>query len=190
MTVGANEELWQAYDERGEPLAGESMTKPEAAKGALHGASHTWLWRVDDENTEILLQHRAEDKKTWPGYLDISAAGHVDFGETPLQAAVRETREELGINLDPTSLRLLFVHRQRLIAPPEGYIENEFQWVYGLRLDKQEINVDHDEVEGVIWLKLADLQALAVGQSDGQQIVPHGKEYFANLLKELHRRRP
>lgn len=32
--------------------------------------------------------------------------GHVEFGETPLQAAVRETEEEAGIVLDPASLRL------------------------------------------------------------------------------------
>ncbi len=35
--------------------------------------------------------------------------GHVEFGETPLEAAVRETREETGIELDPASLRLVDV---------------------------------------------------------------------------------
>jgi 8-oxo-dGTP diphosphatase len=33
--------------------------------------------------------------------------GHVEFGESPLQAAVRETVEEAGIELDPTTLRLV-----------------------------------------------------------------------------------
>ena len=32
--------------------------------------------------------------------------GHVEFGETPLEAAVRETEEEAGITLDPATLAI------------------------------------------------------------------------------------
>jgi 8-oxo-dGTP diphosphatase len=51
---------------------------------------------------EILILKRADGGWFVPG-------GHVEFGETPREAAVRETREETGIVLDPAALRLVDV---------------------------------------------------------------------------------
>jgi isopentenyldiphosphate isomerase len=56
---------------------------------------------------EIYIQHRAKTKRLWPDRKTISASGHVDPGEMFEEAAVREVREELGIELDPSDLRLL-----------------------------------------------------------------------------------
>ena len=56
---------------------------------------------------EIYVQHRAKTKRLWPDRETISASGHVDPGETFEQAAVREVREELGIELSESDLRRL-----------------------------------------------------------------------------------
>lgn len=184
---GRDEELWQAYNELGEPVTGQSITKLQAREGALHAASHLWIWRGKGDGIEVLLQQRAKDKLTWPGYFDISAAGHVDFGETAVRTTVRETQEELGYNVDPASMRLLFVHRQYVVDETSGVIENEFQWVYGLKL-KQPVTFTHadGEVDATVWMKLPELQALIDGRTD-HRIVPHGDAYFASLRKEIAR---
>src|ERR1017187_5337048 len=102
MDIGTSsngsEELWQAYNEQGEPITGKGLTKAQSRTGVLHAASHVWIWRGAGADTEVLIQLRAKDKMTWPGLYDISAAGHIDFTETPLQAAIRETKEEIGIS--------------------------------------------------------------------------------------------
>lgn len=46
---------------------------------------------------ELLLQQRSALKKSYPGYWDVSVAGGVRAGETGREAAVRETREEIGL---------------------------------------------------------------------------------------------
>ncbi|MFH1073258.1 MAG: NUDIX domain-containing protein [Nanoarchaeota archaeon] len=51
-----------------------------------------------DAHKRILFQHRAKDAKTLANYWAFFG-GHIEKGETPLQAVKRETREELGIKL-------------------------------------------------------------------------------------------
>lgn len=58
---------------------------------------------VVSSNGQFLIQKRAEMKK-FPGLLDCGAAGHVDANETYEQAAIRESAEEIGIELQPEEL--------------------------------------------------------------------------------------
>ena len=47
----------------------------------------------------MLIQQRSPQKSSFPGYWDVSAAGAVRAGETGREAAERETREELGLEI-------------------------------------------------------------------------------------------
>jgi len=57
-------------------------------------------------NGEILIMKRAGG---YGGGGWFVPGGHVEFGESPLQAVVRETMEECAIQLDPGTLRLVDV---------------------------------------------------------------------------------
>lgn len=52
---------------------------------------------VFNDRGQVLLQKRSKNKDLYPGLYTTSASGHVSKGETYLQAAKRELREELGI---------------------------------------------------------------------------------------------
>lgn len=52
-----------------------------------------------DQEGRVLLQHRTEDAPKNPGCWGFFG-GHIEEGETPEQAAKREVKEELGIELD------------------------------------------------------------------------------------------
>ncbi len=57
---------------------------------------------------EVLLLKRAEHKKLWPGLYN-APGGHVERGETPVEAAARELAEETGLHADALTLRGLLM---------------------------------------------------------------------------------
>jgi len=184
--MSAARELWQGYNEEGEPLTDKGLTKQQCAAGALHGSADMWVWRMRDGEMQVLLQKRADDIKTWPGYLDAAAAGHIDFGETPLESALRETKEELGIDIDQKDVELLFVHRQELRYGPANITENEIQWVYGYDLTGRDtFELEKKEVKSVGWVSFRTLEHLIAGKIAGARIIPHDKAYFTELVMEL-----
>ena len=68
-----------------------------------------------DRVGDILLLRGAPDKKLWAGKYN-GLGGHVEPGETPYQAAVREVYEEAGLTVDALILRAV-VHAT-LPEPP------------------------------------------------------------------------
>lgn len=61
---------------------------------------------VINENNEVLLEKRSSKKVSGAGKWAI-CAGKVDFGETTLDAAIREASEEIGIKFDKEKLKPL-----------------------------------------------------------------------------------
>lgn len=54
-------------------------------------------------NDGYLLTKRSKLESTYPEYWDIPG-GLVDYGELPRQALIRETLEEVGLNIIPTKI--------------------------------------------------------------------------------------
>lgn len=59
---------------------------------------------IRNSKGEYWIPTRTADKKIAPNGLDYSMGGHIDAGEDYLDAALREIREELNLNLTPTDL--------------------------------------------------------------------------------------
>lgn len=52
----------------------------------------------------LLIHRRAESKDVFPGYWDVAAGGVLAAGETYAEAALRELREELGVDARLTAI--------------------------------------------------------------------------------------
>lgn len=72
------------------------ITRGEAHSGSrvLHPVVHLHLF---NSKGELFLQRRPAWKDVQPSKWDTACGGHIDYGETPLEALKREVSEELGI---------------------------------------------------------------------------------------------
>lgn len=75
----------------------------------------------------VLLQLR-QNTRYMDGHWSAGAAGHVEPGETAVQAAIREVREELGVVVEPDALHCAAV-MQRTDGTDDP-IEQRVEWYF------------------------------------------------------------
>jgi isopentenyl-diphosphate delta-isomerase type 1 len=114
-----SEDIFDIVNERDEVI-GQKPRSEVHARGLLHRAIHVLVFNT---RGEIFLQKRSLKKDRQPGVWDSSCSGHVDSGENYDQTAVRELREEIGLNLNAPPERLFKIN-----ACEET--DAEFVWVY------------------------------------------------------------
>ena len=144
------------------------------------GTVHVWLYRWVNGAIEVLLQKRAATKPVRPGEFDISAAGHIDTGESPIETAVREAGEELGLAIVPDELELAFVIRKT-------DLKKSIATVYLYEVDDSFSAVFTDgEVESVSWMPIDEFKAMTLNPAQ-HRLAGHGNGYYAVLIERLER---
>jgi len=174
----------QLFAENGTLLPDKIPVDVVKADKLLHGATHVWIWRRTGEDKQILLQCRSINVP-WPGYLDISTAGHINLNENPIDTAIREAYEEIGLTINRDDLQLVGIHRCHIPVPDTDLEENEFRWVYLLELDQDyQFSLNDNEVESIEWVDLSKFVTMT-DFPEKYKLVPQGSDYFAMLLRWL-----
>jgi isopentenyl-diphosphate delta-isomerase type 1 len=121
---------------------------------------------IMNEEEDFFIQKRSTKKDVFPGLYEGGVTGHVLSGETYKQAAVRELKEEVGINVHENDLREMF--RFKML------FENEHELVTAFILDYDgTIKIDQTEVESGQFLSLDELK---------QRIKDNEKEFTPAFL--------
>lgn len=125
--------------------------------GSWHRTVHVWVVRKKKQGFDVLLQKRSRDKDSYPGCYDISSAGHIRAGDDYLESAVRELKEELGIEAKPQELHMIGVHKAISDTTFYGtpFLNREYSHVYvydGTDMDTGKLKLQKEEVESVLWL--------------------------------------
>lgn len=142
------------YDANLEPQG--SMERIQAHReGKWHKTFHCWIVSPRDGG-KVLFQQRSATMRNFPGLLDVSAAGHLDSGES-VEDGLREVREELGLALDIDDLAFLG-QRVEVADQANGQRNREYQsvYMYVADVDLATISPDRGEVSALIWLPIQD----------------------------------
>ncbi|MFB8417738.1 NUDIX domain-containing protein [Streptomyces albidoflavus] len=108
---------------------------------------------VTDDQGRILLQRRA-DSGLWalPG-------GGMELSDTLPGTAVREVKEETGLDVEITGLVGTYTDPRHVIAYPDGEVRRQFNVCFRARLVGGTLAVS-DESLALRWVDPADLDAL------------------------------
>lgn len=167
-----SEEYFDVLDEKGNKTGITKLLSAVHRDGDWHKSVHVWIIR----GGEILLQRRAPQKDSYPNMLDISAAGHLDAGEDAITGAMRELKEELGIDAEPNDFELIGRVTQSARPRPD-FINNEFNDVFILHTDKgpEDMVFQEEEVSEVIYVPFAKLKEMVEGNNP--ELVRHEDEF-------------
>jgi 8-oxo-dGTP pyrophosphatase MutT (NUDIX family) len=134
----------------------ESLTNDEV----VGSAATVVLLRDGERGLEVLLAERPRDRGSFAGAWVFpggavdeadAAGGAVDGIDAARRAAVRETREEIGLRLDPDDL-VPFSHW----TPPKGAQKQLLTTFFAVRVPDGEIRPAPDEVMAVEWIRPID----------------------------------
>ena len=151
-------EIFDVIDKDGNPT-GETVTRERAhAEGIPHRTAHIWILRKKEGRIQVLLQKRSKNKDSFPGMFDTSSAGHIQAGDEPLESALRELEEELGIHATPEQLHFAGTFPIYFAKEFHGKMfrdeELAFVYIYDQPVNITKLVLQKEEVEAVEWFDL------------------------------------
>ncbi|SHT15788.1 Putative MutT/NUDIX-like protein [Mycobacteroides abscessus subsp. abscessus] len=108
---------------------------------------------VTDEQGRILLVKR-RDNTLWA----LPGGGH-DIGESIEQTAIREVKEETGLDVDVTGLVGVYTNPAHIVAFSDGEVRQQFSLCFTTTLRGGELAIDHESTD-IAWTEPANIDKL------------------------------
>ena len=147
---------------------GRTMVRGEPTpKGFYRLVVHVCIF---DAEGRMLIQQRQPFKDGWSNLWDISVGGSAQAGDSSRGAAERETREELGLDLDLSDVRpSMTIHW-----------ENGFDdyYILNLPVDLASLRLQPEEVQAVRWATEEEILQMI----DDGRFIPYEKSQISLLF--------
>ncbi len=130
-----------------------SSSYGSGASGRVHearsAAAVMALLAPGDQGTELLFTLRARHLKSHPGEVSLPGGNREPEDLSLYQTALRETREETGLRVEPEFLGELSPLRARSGIPVMPYVS--------MLPEKPDLRASPDEVDELFWVPVSDL---------------------------------
>jgi 8-oxo-dGTP diphosphatase len=163
-------ELWDVLDENGNHTGrtverGKPMNKDE-----YHLVVHVW---IKNDSGEYLITKRTP-KKTYRNMWE-TTGGSAITGDNSLQAALREVKEETGIELNPAKGKCLFrLKRQHEDSP--DFVD---VWLFKENVDIGKVVFQPDEINDVKWTSPEEILSM-IEKGEFVDVFTYLDELFSN----------
>ena len=97
-------EIWDLYNENRERIGKDLVRGQDVPPGCYHLVVQVW---IRNSRGEYLISQRSADREVFPLMWE-TVGGSAVKGEDSLRAALRETKEEIGVVLKPEKGKLIF----------------------------------------------------------------------------------
>ena len=146
-------EIWDLYDKNKNLTGKYCIRGDEIPDNYYHLVVHVW---IKNNKGEYLISQRAENRPRFPLMWEC-VGGSVLKGESSLQGAIRETKEEVGIDLVESEGKLVYTKIRKNIN------EKKFNdimdvWLFEYNGEVELTNATTDEVIAVKWMKKDDIK--------------------------------
>ena len=159
-------ERFDLYDKDRMPLNQTMERGGQVPDGCYRIVVHACIF---NNNGEMLIQRRQPFKDGWSGMWDISCGGSAISGETSQEAAEREIREELGLNISMNKMRpALTIHRDPVFD--DIYVVNK-------EVELSELVLQPEEVQCAKWALPEEIFQMI----DNGEFIP----YYEELIRLL-----
>lgn len=170
--------------DKGEPTGKTALKSIIHKKGYYHNTIHLWLFT---DNGEILLQQRSRKKAIYPLLWDVSVAGHIDAGETFVEAAIRETKEEIGLDLNANDLIKIGINSYESSYNNGAILDNEFHHVYIAKLNStiDSLILQKNEVEALKLVSFSTFKNLLEHSATNGHFISTNLPYYKFVLETI-----
>lgn len=155
MECASDAEIWDLYSENRELLGRDHVRGNKLPVDGYHLVVHVW---IRNSRGEYLISQRSASRSAFPLIWEC-VDGSVVKGEDSLQGALREAKEEVGVDLLPEKGRIIlsFTRKKEF-----GFIANKIVdvWLFEYDGEVDLENAETDEVAQAAWMNREQIKEL------------------------------
>ncbi len=161
-------ELLEVVDENDVVIGLEDRNKIHE-EGLLHREIHIWFFTPEKE---IIFQHRAKDKDTYPDLLDATVGGHVEPGDSYEQTAIKESLEETGLELKEEDFIFLKKMNKKVYDNVTNKINNTLRVQYAYLYKGGIEDLQIEEGKAIAFVKIPLDKILNLTEEEKKKSIP------------------